>query len=203
MRTIDAPIPRIVPLAFVLLLATSPAVCAQSFYGLAGGLNYAGPAPSGPQGDQHYTRGVAVQASVGRQFGDRLGVRLDAFVNHFAVQQPPVFVALMCPNGGPCGRPAGTDGFTHPVGVAALTASALVTLDPPGTALRMYVIAGGGAYYLYQHPSAEGAVRPGVSAGAGFAVPEEAGRGSLLKHATTTCSALRASPPGSCRSPSG
>ena len=101
---------------------------------------------------------------------DRVGARLDAFVNHFAVQQPPLFVGVMCTRSGPCGRPPGSDGFTHPVGVAALTASALVTLDPPGTAVRMYLIAGGGAYYSYQHPSAEGAVRPGVSAGAGFAL---------------------------------
>ncbi len=159
-----------VPLAFALLLTTSPALSAQTFYGLAGGLNYAGPAPAGPQGNERYTRGFALQASLGRQFGDRLGARLDAFVNHFAVQQPPQLVGVMCPIGGPCGPPAGTDGFTHPVGVAALTASALVTVDPPGTVVRMYLIAGGGAYYLYQHPSAEGAVRPGVSAGAGFAV---------------------------------
>ncbi len=160
----------IVPLGFALLLATSPALPAQNFYGLAGGLNYAGPVPAGLQGNERYTRGFALQASLGRQFGGRLGARLDAFVNHFAVQQPPQVVGVACPISGPCGPPPGTDGFTHPVGVAALTASALVTLDPPGTAVRMYLIAGGGAYYLYQHPSAEGAVRPGVSVGAGFAV---------------------------------
>ncbi len=34
----------------------------------------------------------------------------------------------------------------------------------------MYLIAGAGAYYFYDHPSAAGAVRLGVSAGAGFAV---------------------------------
>jgi len=40
-------------------------------------------------------------------------------------------------------------------------------VDPP-QAVRMYLIAGPGAYYVYQHPSEVGTVRPGVSAGGGF-----------------------------------
>ena len=45
MRSISAPIRILGPLALALL---APSVGAQSFYGLAGGLNYAGPAPSLP-----------------------------------------------------------------------------------------------------------------------------------------------------------
>ena len=168
MMRIGAPT-RIIGLAFAILFTPSPAVRAQRFYGLAGGLNYAGPTTFGTQGDEHYTRGFALQASGGRQFGDRLGARLDAFLNHFAVQGSPVAVGVACPRIGPCGQPPGSDGFNNPVGLAALTASALVNLDPPGP-VRMYLVAGGGAYYLYQHPTAEGAMRLGVSAGGGFTV---------------------------------
>jgi len=166
MRSISAAIRILGPLALALLLA--PSVGAQSFYGLAGGLNYAGPTTFGTQGDEHYTRGFALQASVGRQFGDRVGARLDALLNHFAVQGSPVAVGVMCPRSGPCGPPPGTDGFNDR-GLAALTASALVNLDPPGP-VRMYLVAGGGAYYFYQHPTAEGAMRLGMSAGGGFTV---------------------------------
>src|SRR5690242_4702784 len=98
MRTTSAPVRIVGSLTLALLFFSSPTVCAQGYYGLAGGLNYAGPAPDGQQGPQHYTRGFAVQTSVGRQFGDRLGARLDAFLNHFTVQQPPIAVGVMCPS---------------------------------------------------------------------------------------------------------
>jgi hypothetical protein len=175
-------------LCFVLLVAVQPALPAQTFYGIAGGLNYAGPVPlPNPQSDEHYTRGFALQASVGRQFGDRVGVRIDAFFNHFAVQQPPLFVGVMCPMGSsaPCGGPPGSAGFTEPLGVAALTASALVNVDPPEYRLRMYLIGGIGAYYFYQHPNIEGAVRPGLSAGGGFALHVQ-GRSQIFVEARYT-----------------
>ena len=162
MRSISAPIRILGPLASALLVA--PSVGAQSFYGLAGGLNYAGPAPSL---SAHYSSGFALQVSVGRRFGDRLGTRLDAFVNHFAIQGPPVAFGVACPSSGPCGPPGGSDGFADPIGIAGLTASIRLIVDPP-QAVRMYLIAGPGAYYVYQHPSEAGAVRPGVSAGGGF-----------------------------------
>jgi hypothetical protein len=149
-------------LGFILLVVVQPALPAQTFYGIAGGLNYAGPAPS----DEHYTRGFALQASVGRQFGDRFGVRLDAFVNHFAVQESSIKI-YMCPAGVLCPRSQNT-AFTDRVGVTALRASALFKVDPPSADLRMYLIAGAGGYYFYQYPSIEGAVRSGLSAGAGF-----------------------------------
>src|SRR5947209_10599657 len=101
MRSISAPIRILGPLASALLLA--PSVGAQSFYGLAGGLNYAGPAPSL---SARYTSGFALQVSVGRRFGDRLGTRLDAFVNTFAIQGPPMAFGLR----GPISEPAGPPG---------------------------------------------------------------------------------------------
>jgi hypothetical protein len=154
---------------FILLFAVSSVSSAQTFYGIAGGLNYAGALPdANPLPDEHYTRGFALQASVGRQFGDQFGVRLDAFVNHFAVQESSIKL-YMCPAGVLCPRSQNTV-FTDPVGVTGLRASGLFNVDPPGAGLRMYLIAGAGAYYFYQHPSIEGAVRPGFSAGAGFNV---------------------------------
>jgi len=163
MRSIRATIQIPGPLALALLLASSPAVCAQSFYGLAGGLNYAGPTSL----SNHYTSGFALQVSVGHQFGDRLSARLDAFINRFGIEGPPAGVGVMCPSSGPCGRPPGSDGFAEPIGISGLTASMRLIVDPP-QAVRMYLIAGPGAYYVYQHPSETGAVRPGVSAGGGI-----------------------------------
>jgi len=153
----------------VLLIGVQPAIAAQTFYGIGGGLNYAGSLPNAnPLPDEHYTRGFAIQGSVGRQFSDRFGVRLDAFVNHFAVQAIENR-AIACPMGALCvGSQPST--LTNPVGVTALRANALVTLDPPGYAVRMYLIGGFGGYYFYQHPTIEGAVRPGVAGGVGFNV---------------------------------
>ena len=172
-------------LGFVLLVALHTALPAQAFYGIAGGLNFVGRvAPPDPQLYERSTSGFAMQASVGRQFGDRFGVRLDAFVNHFAVLQPPRFAGVMCPMGSspPCGSPPGSAGTTNPVGVSALSTSAFLILDPPEYRLRMYLIAGAGAYYFYQHPSIEGAVRPGLSAGGGFTLRVE-GRSQIFVEA--------------------
>jgi len=149
----------------ILLVGVQPAIAAQTFYGIAGGLNYAGSLPdANPLPDEHYTRGFAIQGSVGRQFSDRFGVRLDAFVNHFAAQATDFF-AYQCPMGALCEPQSQT--LTTPVGVTALRANALLTVDPPAYPVRMYLLAGAGGYYFYQHPSVEGAVRPGLSAGAG------------------------------------
>lgn len=177
MSIITAPTRLVGLLAFASLLASSSPVQAQAYpvqvqtyLGIAGGLNYAGPSPSrDPQGTAHYTRGFAFQGSIGRRFSDRLGVRLDAFLNHFAIQQPPMFVGVACPRAGPCGKPPWSDGFSDPVGLTGLTASMRLFVDPPHVPSRMYVIAGLGAYYVYQHPTAAASVRTGASAGGGFA----------------------------------
>ncbi|HXI64347.1 MAG TPA: hypothetical protein VNH14_07580 [Gemmatimonadales bacterium] len=155
----------------ILLVGVQPAIAAQTFYGVAGGLNYAGPDLANFQfADDHYTHGLALQLSVGRQFGDRFAMRMDGLINRFVVQQPFVIVAPMCPQGGLCAHPAASGGESNAMGLTALRVSGLLTLDPPRYPVRMYVIGGAGAYYFYQHPSAEGAVRAGLAAGAGFTI---------------------------------
>jgi hypothetical protein len=56
------------------------------------------------------------------------------------------------------------------VGVAGLTASALISGPALLSGVTVYLVTGGGAYYLYEHPSVAGAVRPDVSLGAGVTV---------------------------------
>lgn len=153
----------------ILLLAVSSVLSGQTFYGIAGGLNYAGALPdANPLPNEHYTRGFALQGSVGRQFGERFALRLDGFVNHFAAQATE-FKAYQCPIGALCIGAPQSQTLTTPVGVTALRANALFTVDPPAYPVRMYFLAGAGGYYFYQHPSVGGgAVRAGLSAGAGF-----------------------------------
>jgi hypothetical protein len=110
------------------------------------------------QSAERYSHGFALQVSVGRQFSHRLGARLDAFVAHFGVELPPRLA--LCAFS--CTSVSGT------VGLASFTASGVLNVDPPGSGLRMYAIAGAGTYYFYQHPSAGGAVRPGLAVGGGF-----------------------------------
>jgi hypothetical protein len=168
MRKIDTAVAIQALLAPFLAIMLPGILCAQTFYGIASGLNYAGPSPSSnPFISEHYTKGLALQLSFGRQIGEQLAVRMDAFLNHFAVQQPPTPIMAMCAYGRTCVQRY-RDGFTSPVGIAGFTASMRLTVDPQQTAVKMYVIAGPGAYYVYQNPGAAGAVRPGVSAGGGF-----------------------------------
>jgi hypothetical protein len=168
MRRFDTGVAIQALLAPLFAIAVPGILCAQTFYGIAGGLNYAGPSPSSdPFIPAAYTKGLALQLSFGRQIEQQLAVRLDAFLNHFAAQQPPRPIPVMCAYGAPC-PPKYTDGFNSPVGIAGLTASMRLTVDPQQTAVKMYLIAGPGAYYVYQDPGTAGAVRPGVSAGGGF-----------------------------------
>jgi hypothetical protein len=108
-----------------------------------------------------YTQAFAVQASLGRQLAPRLGVRLDASTSRFVATQ----VAVACPGAGRCGPP----GYDKPVGLAGLTANGV--MDVPMMGLPLYVIAGAGVDYFYQHPTAQGAVRADLSAGVGLIAP--------------------------------
>ena len=155
---------------FILVLAVFSVSKAQTFYGVAGGLTYAGAlSDANLFPDEHYTRPVTIQGSVGRQFGDWLAVRLDALVNHFAVRRTENLVD-QCPMGVLCGSShLLSRTFTNPLGVTAIKAN-MILMDPPPYAVQMYLIAGAGGYYFYQHPSMQGAVRPGFSVGAGFNV---------------------------------
>ncbi len=155
-------------LASCFVVASPGPLSAQTFYGISSGLNYAGPSPSAdPFSQQHYTRGFTVQLSFGRQLGDRWATRIDAFLNHLAVQQPPIPIMAMCAYGARC-VPRYRDGFTSPIGIEGLTASMRLTVDPARTGVKMYLIAGSGAYYIYQNAGAASAVRAGVSAGGGL-----------------------------------
>ncbi len=147
-------------LGVIALLASPGTASAQTFYGLSAGLNYSGPAPAGDS----FTQGFAVQASVGRQLVPGLSVRLDAFTSRFDDSRP----SAACPC--PTSSPGCCAGFAKPVGVAGLMANGLMNLQPPVAGVGMYLIVGAGADYLYQHPSAGGAVRPDLSAGGGVTV---------------------------------
>ncbi len=123
-----------VAVSVLLPFAGPVAAPAQTFWGLAGGLNYAGPVPASAQMDERFTHGFAAQASLGRELSSRFGVRLDALVSQFAFQQQPfdtVFCIQIIPS--PCGPPAG---FVKPVGVAGLVANGVVTVDPPEYPVR-------------------------------------------------------------------
>ena len=155
------PLTRVALSLGVIALLVSPGTAsAQTFYGLSAGLNYSGPAPAGDS----FTQGFAVQASVGRQLVPGLSVRLDAFTSRFDDSRP----TAACPC--PLSSPGCCAGFAKPVGVAGLMANGLMNLQPPVAGVEMYLIVGAGADYLYQHPSAGGAVRPDLSAGGGVTV---------------------------------
>ena len=134
------------------LLATSSVATAQTFYGFAGGPEVRG------------NGGYAAQASLGRQLARHLALRLDVTTSRFGA--PEIFSAvaqcIACGAGAP--PPNGS------VGVVAVLANGLVNITAPADTVGLYLIAGAGAYYFYQDPSAQGAVRPGVSAGAGLAL---------------------------------
>ena len=149
-----------------LMLLSLPSVArAQRFIALAGGMNVAqGPALP----FQDLSAGLAAQASVGYRIAPRLRVRFDAFVSHFTAASEQVFypVAPPCPSNASCGGE-----FAAPrggVGVAALAVNELIDVLPaaaggPG----FYLIAGGGAYYVFQNPTAPTEMRFGLSGGAG------------------------------------
>jgi hypothetical protein len=144
-----------------LLLGLSTAAAAQTYYGIAGGLSYAGPADLLGTGGQ----GFAAQASLGRELSSRFAMRVDALTSQFAFQQRQI-AGYLCAYRSPCGPPP----VVNTVGVVGLVASGVATVDPPESPVLMYLIAGAGTYYCYDHPSAAGVVRMGVSAGAGFSV---------------------------------
>src|SRR5260370_8606667 len=144
-------------LGLALLPAFAPAARSQAFLGLAGGFNAsAGPSAFG----QSYSQGFTGQGFVGHRFAAHFGARLETLVSHFTSASSLLYAYANEP---PCPWsscslqpappfPVGT------VGVAELGASGLVDVipAPPGSA-GIYVIPGGGASYLYHHPTPPGA----------------------------------------------
>jgi hypothetical protein len=64
------------------------------------------------------------------------------------------------------------------MGVATLTTNLMITAQSPEERVGGYLSGGAGACYFYQHPTAEGAVRPDVTLGAGITF--HASRRSML-----------------------
>lgn len=155
----------LISLPSLTMLCVPCAARAQRFVAFAGGTNVAqGPALQ----FQNLSPGFAGQASLGYRVAPRLRVRFDAMISHFtasaqAVAYPSV---LPCPSPGCSGT--GSAAPTGAVGVAGLGVNELIDVLPatpsgPGA----YLIAGVGTYYLFQHPTASGMMRFGLSGGAG------------------------------------
>jgi len=154
---------------FALLVAPSltlslPSMAhAQRFGGISGGTNVA-QGPTLPL--QSLSSGVAAEASMGYRVTPHLRVRFDALLSHFGAAQNGNILSptcLGCVGGSTSGAPTGS------VGVAALTVNELFDVFPaaPGGP-GFYLIAGGGAYYLFQNPTAPTMMRFGLSGGAGL-----------------------------------
>ena len=157
-----------VPSLTLLLL---PAVArAQRFLGFAGGTNVA-QGPALPY--QSLSPGVAGQASLGYRLAPRLRVRFDALVSHFKAASDLNYLvspyALAClPTAPSCAPVASSPAPTGTVGLAALAVDELIDVLPaaPGGP-GFYLIAGAGAYYVFEHPTAPSLMRFGLSGGAG------------------------------------
>jgi hypothetical protein len=151
-------------LGLALLAAFAPAARAQTFFGLTGGFNVSqGPNAFG----QSYSQGFTGQGLVGHRLASHFSVRVETLVSHFTSASTLVYALANCPG---CNSYQPTPAFpVGTVGVAELGASGIVDVIPaPPDGAGIYVIAGSGAYYLYQHPTAQGAVRFGLSGGAGI-----------------------------------
>src|SRR2546428_7158570 len=124
--------------SLVLLLAASSAAPAQTFYGIAGGLNFLGPIPD----SLHDSRGFAVQASAGRQLNSRIAIRLDALASRSASRQPVVVIPCMCAYGAPTCQCPTTGGTSRSVRVAGVPGNGVLKLDPPRPLALLCPIAG-------------------------------------------------------------
>ena len=157
-------------------LVSAPALLGQTFYSFAGGLNVARRVPVDAYEVFHgsTSHGFAVQGSVGRHVTRRVGWRLDVFVSQFDLTQRSDFAGVLCeynpPPGTCCGFcPRGTSKGL--VGVTGLAVSEFVNVVPSAFGLGIYLIGGAETDYLYKHPTAQGALRLGLSAGAGVEGP--------------------------------
>jgi hypothetical protein len=162
-------------LALVLLLGSASTVSGQTAFSVAGGLTVASSVLSQyPWISGSSIGGFAVQASVGRRYHGRLGWRIDAFGNQFAVTEPTDFAGVLCvqhPPPGTCCGICPRSSTTGHVGVAGMAVNQFVTVTPAALPIGMYIIWGAETDYLYQHPSAQGALRLGASAGGGVTLP--------------------------------
>ena len=142
---------RLAPVAVLLVqfLAVAPPVHAQLVLGFSGGVSAGG--RSWLDGGR-YQPGFAAKVFIGSQPSRRLATRVEVSISQFTLRQEgcrlsPDLCALSAPSGG------------APVGiVAALTENMVATLNGPSRGGRVYLIAGAGPYFIYQHPEVSSAV---------------------------------------------
>jgi len=164
-----------ISLGLALLLVWPVSASGQTTFSFAGGLNVAQTVPTElPFYHGSTTQGFAVQASLGRSYTRRVGWRIDVFASQFGLTLPSGFAGVMCqrnpPPGTCCGIcPRQTD--KGPVGVAGVAVNQLVNVTPATFPFGMYLIWGAETDYLYQHPTAQGALRLGASVGGGLTLP--------------------------------
>lgn len=141
---------------------------AQRFVAFAGGTNVSqGPALQ----SQNLSAGVTGQVSMGYRVATRLRLRFDALVTHFTASAPQVaYPVLPCPSPG-CGSGTAYAAPVGSVGVGALTVNEVIDVVSPARGPGLYLIAGGGGYYMFQNPTAPTLMRFGLSGGAGLEVP--------------------------------
>ena len=154
--------------ALALLLAVVPAR-AQLVQGFGGGLNVAGPSLNVSDLAERYQPGFSARVFVCTHTARRLSPRFDLSVTRLSLQQTHYVYA---DGSGPIcwGRCPVTSGGA-PVGIIALTANAVATLTGPSRGGQVYLTAGVGPYYLYQHPDVGNAVRVGAATGIGWVLP--------------------------------
>ncbi len=164
-----------IALGVALLLALPASATSQTRFSLAGGLNVARTLPTElPMYHGSTTQGFAVQASVGRPSRGRFAWRIDAFVSRFQLTQPSDFAGVACVRNPPPGACCGICPLETARGRVAMLGVAvnqLVKIGPAALPFGMYVIWGAETDYVYQHPTARGAVRLGASVGGGLTLP--------------------------------
>jgi len=165
------------------MIALAPALAgAQSSYGLAGGLSLVGPTTSyayptygyGKTFRDSYSPGATLSAFISRPISRRLVMRFEASISHVSLEEPTGAAGVMCPRDPPPGTCCGICPYGSKqagVGVASLTANAILALAPAVHGAHLYLIGGAGPDYVYQHPAIEGVVRFGVGAGIGCSLP--------------------------------
>lgn len=137
----------------LLVLGPAPAA-AQMFVELGGGWNYV--AAQDPV--LSWTGGSSIRASIGWHVEPRVRLRIDALRSEYDAEK---VIALPCPSFG-CSGP----GYSfQSERVSAITANALWDADQRGI---LYVIGGAGLYGVKTQGTEW---VPGVSAGAGVAIP--------------------------------
>jgi len=166
---------RRVSFGLALLLTWPASAPSQTTVSLGGGLNVARTLSTElPMFHGSTTQGFAVQASVGRPSHGRFAWRIDAFVSQFQMTQYSGFAGVMCQQNPPPGTCCGIcplETAKGRVAILGVAANQLVNVAPAKFPVGMYLIWGAETDYLYQHPTARGALRLGASLGGGLTLP--------------------------------